>query len=67
MQKKNIWGGMASYYKENGEDVCIYEKVTVPWFSRYNTVEKIHQQQKNLTATKKTRNEKPDKHYQLWK
>lgn len=30
MQKKNIWGGMASYYKENGEDVCIYEKVTVP-------------------------------------
>lgn len=30
MQKKNIWGGMASYYKENGEDVCIYEKVTMP-------------------------------------
>lgn len=29
-KKKNIWGGMASYYKENGEDVCIYEKVTVP-------------------------------------
>lgn len=45
-KKKNIWGGMASYYKENGEDVCIYEKVIVPWFSRYNTVEKIHQQQK---------------------
>lgn len=67
-KKINIWGGMASYYKENGEDVCIYEKVIVPWFSRYNTVEKIHQQQKkNLTATKKTRNEKPDKHYQLWK
>lgn len=60
---------MASYYKENGEDVCMYEKVSVPWLSRYNTVEKIHQQQKkNLTATKKkTWNEKPDKHYQLWK
>lgn len=28
-KKKYIWGGMASYYKENGEDVCIYEKVTV--------------------------------------
>lgn len=28
--KKNIWGGMASYYKENGEDVCMYEKLTVP-------------------------------------
>lgn len=29
-KKNNKWGGMASYYKENGEDVCIYEKVTVP-------------------------------------
>lgn len=28
-KKKYIWGDMASYYKENGEDVCIYEKVTV--------------------------------------
>lgn len=53
MQKKNIWGGMASYYKENGEDVCMYEKVTVPWLSRYNTVEKIHQQQKKLNSNKK--------------
>lgn len=53
MQKKNIWGGMASYYKENGEDVCMYEKVIVPWFSRYNTVEKIHQQQQKLNSNKK--------------
>lgn len=41
-KKKNIWGGMVFYYKENGEDVCIYEKVIVLWFSRYNIVEKIY-------------------------
>lgn len=25
-KKKRKWGNMASYYKENGEDFCIYER-----------------------------------------
>lgn len=25
-KKKRKWGNMASYYKENGDDFCIYER-----------------------------------------